>query len=304
MLIKFKRVLVIGIGGGGDIVSTLPVKAFLESLGVEVLTGSVIWERFHRDPFPGPRNLNSLENVKKVGGCLGLTSGGTVIKDTGVELIPSRVAEITGNDVLLIDINHPSRLMKDLENYVMENGFEFVIGVDAGGDALTTGREKGLRSPLADALMISILKNIPSNVCVTGMGSDGELKREELERNMTLLAKWGEFAGCHEMPPEVLDLMERVIENVDTEASKIPFMGARGYYGKVSIRNGIQVDVSLISSLCFYFTASGVYRLNALARAVDGSETIQEASSRLNSIGIKTELDLERELYERKGGKK
>ncbi len=304
MLPLLNRVLVIGIGGGGDIVSTLPVKAFLESRGSDVEIGSVVWERFHRDPFPGPRKLKTLNNVKILGDCLGITSGGTRIRDTGVEIIPSQVAELTGNEVLLVDINRPSELKEELRDYVRKREFDAVVGVDAGGDALTTGREKGLRSPLADAIMVSVLEKIPSYTCVTGMGSDGELKREEIERNMTLLAEWGDFAGCHEMPEKIMGLMETVVEKVDTEASRIPLMGARGYFGKVMIRDGIEVDVSLISSLYFYFTTRGVYRLNALARRVDGSATIEEACSRLNEMGLKTELDLERELYERKSGEK
>ena len=42
---KYKKALVIGIGGGADIVGTIPTKFFLESNGINCQLAGLPWER-------------------------------------------------------------------------------------------------------------------------------------------------------------------------------------------------------------------------------------------------------------------
>ena len=46
--------LVLGIGGGGDVVGTLPTSRYLRWLGIRTLVGGLTWERWVNDPEPGP----------------------------------------------------------------------------------------------------------------------------------------------------------------------------------------------------------------------------------------------------------
>ncbi len=58
------RALVIGVGGGGDVVGALAAARFLEFCGLEFVLGGLSWERFVFDPVPGPRMLSEVENVR------------------------------------------------------------------------------------------------------------------------------------------------------------------------------------------------------------------------------------------------
>ena len=56
LLTKSKKAMLIGIGGGGDIVGTLPTAGLLELFDIEYVLAGLPWERSVIDPVPGPRN--------------------------------------------------------------------------------------------------------------------------------------------------------------------------------------------------------------------------------------------------------
>ena len=58
------RALVIGVGGGGDVVGALATARFLEFCGLQFHLGGLPWERYVYDPVPGPRSLNEIQNVR------------------------------------------------------------------------------------------------------------------------------------------------------------------------------------------------------------------------------------------------
>src|SRR2546427_7831274 len=58
------RALVVGVGGGGDVVGALATARFLEFCGLEFILGGLSWERNVYDPIPGPRKLSETRNVR------------------------------------------------------------------------------------------------------------------------------------------------------------------------------------------------------------------------------------------------
>src|SRR5687767_14495462 len=58
------RALVIGVGGGGDVVGALATARFLEFCGLQFVLGGLSWERNVYDPIPGPRKLNEVRSVR------------------------------------------------------------------------------------------------------------------------------------------------------------------------------------------------------------------------------------------------
>src|SRR2546425_1416620 len=58
------RALVIGVGGGGDVVGALATARFLEFCGLEFFLGGLSWERSVIDPLPGPRSLKEVRDVR------------------------------------------------------------------------------------------------------------------------------------------------------------------------------------------------------------------------------------------------
>ena len=180
-------------------------------------------------------------------------------------------------------------------------GADLVIGVDVGGDVLAQGDEPGLMSPLADAVMTAALyyvdKEIPTVMGLFGYGSDGELTQDELERSMKLIAREGGILGSWGITQNALQKLEKMIATVPTEASRMPVLYAKGEYTDTTIRSGRRkLSLSMSSTVTFYFSTEVVYeKLSKLPPCVCGCTTLEEANDALHSIGVHTELDIERE---------
>lgn len=288
-----KKALVFGIGGGGDVVSTIPIANFLRHFGFEVLHGGVMWDRLVLDPKPGPRSVEELLNAGKFGETIAIVREDTRTVD-GVKPNLARFAKFYGSAVGLDITKGVRRLLRDLEKFVEIEGIGLVVGVDAGGDAISVGYESGVRSPLADAMSVALLSELDGLVAVAGFGSDGELKFEELMLNISELMRIRGFVGCSALSEEDCAEMERVCEEVVTEASRIPILAYRGEFGLKKIRKGRTVLITPISALVLYFKARAVMEVNESAKLVLNAENIESANRILNRNGITTELDYER----------
>jgi hypothetical protein len=306
ILRKSKKAVLIGIGGGGDIVGTIPTVRLLEMFGIECILGGLPWERFVYDPIPGPRAFNEIKNLRPLNTTVWFANKDTMTT-TGVRFAETEIAELYRNEVLLVDITKGvAGVVDGLRKAMNELRADLLIGVDVGGDSLAFGDEKGLASPLADSIMISALSELQKGsstlLGVFGFGSDGELEHTELERSLSIVAKEGGLLGAWGITKEILDELEMVLSRVSTEASRIPVECAKGATGKTTIRRGTRmVALSLISTVTFYLSPMVVYeKISKPARLVSGSKSLDEANDALHSIGLFTELDLEREIEEMK----
>ena len=135
---------------------------------------------------------------------------------------------------------------------------------------------------------------------VFGYGSDGELSTDEIEAALTRLAGAGGLLGAWSLTPKTAAELEAAIKTVPTEASAIPVQGFRGATGNSEIRDGArQVKLTPLNALTFFMSATKVFEiLSRPAQAVYGSSSLDQANEALHSIGIKTELDSEREYYQ------
>lgn len=72
-----------------------------------------------------------------------------------------------------------------------------------------------------------------------------------------------------------------------------------GASGESKIRGGQRtVKLTPLAALTFFIATNVLYEtLSRPARAVRGSTSLESANDALHAIGIKTELDLERERY-------
>ncbi len=288
-----KRALVFGIGGGGDIVSTIPVANFFKKFGFEVYHGSIVWDRIVVDPKPGPRSLDELEGVRQLNECVGIADENVRTKDGFIPNI-AKAAKHLGR-VVALDITKGSmRLAEGIEDFASREGISVIAGVDAGGDAISVGFESGVRSPLADAMCVAALAKLDGVVAVTGFGSDGELRMEELLLNISEILRKGGMLGCSSMSREDYELMKKVSEDVTTEASMIPVLAYEGELGLKKLRKGRTALISPLCTLVFYFRARSVLEMNEAAKIVEKVESFREANDRLHEAGILTEYDFER----------
>jgi len=301
---------VIGVGGGGDVVGALATARFLEFCGLKFHLGGLSWERSVIDPVPGPRSLDEVVEVRALHRYAWLANAESKTK-TGVYFAESRMAALRGEEVVLIDINGGVKgAVEGLEAALNEYKADLLVGVDVGGDSLAQGGEPGLRSPLADSIMLAAfarLEELERRTLwgVFGFGSDGELTVTEIEQALAKVAGAGGLLGGWALTPEVVAELEKVIQTVPTEASAIPVACARGAWGETNIRQDRRkVKLTPLTILTFFLSSSILYRtLSRPAQAVAESSFLEEANNALHAIGIKTELDLERERHRRENAR-
>lgn len=300
--------MLIGIGGGGDIVGTIPTADLLGMFGIQCEFGGLSWERSVIDPMPGPRTFDEVKNARKLNDIVWFANKDTVTS-TGVRFAESGVAEVLGKETLLIDINPgPRAVAEGILHAAGELDADLIIGIDVGGDLLAFGNEPGLMSPLADSIMTAAFavleRRIPTVMGLFGYGSDGELTQEELERSMSILAREGGLLGSWGITREALSLLEKLIDVVPTEASRAPALYAKGEFSDTSIRSGRrQVSLSMSSTVTYYFSPDVLYeKLSVLSRAVSLAESLEEANDCLHALGIYTEYDLELDKFNKERG--
>jgi len=298
------RALVIGVGGGGDVVGALAAARFLEFCGLEFVLGGLSWERSIYDPIPGPRKLSEVRNVRVLHDYAWMANGDSQTT-TGVFFAESKMAAVQGQEVLLIDINGGVKgAVGGLEVAMKELNTDLLVGLDVGGDSLAQGNEPGLRSPLADSIMLAAyaeLEKLGHRTLwgVFGYGSDGELTVDEIESALSKITGAGGLLGAWSLTPKIAAEIEEAIKTVPTEASAIPAQCFRGAWGESKIRSGQRsVKLTPLTALTFFMSATKLYEtLSRPARAVRVSASLEDANDALHAIGVSTELDFERAKY-------
>lgn len=296
-LLEMDRVLVAGVGGGGDVVGTVPTAHLLAAHDVEPVVAGLAWERVPHDPAPGPRAADEVRGAEPITPHV-LRATKEAGADPDVRFAEAAAAEHLPWPVLLLDATDgPGALGRDLARAADELGLEATVALDAGGDAIARGPEEGVRSPLADAVSLAALDHLPNPkaVAVLGWGSDGELSRDELREAYADVAAGG-ILGAWGVTPGAADLMDPLLEVVPTEASRLPVEAARGRVGPRSIRGGARsVDVGPESAVTFYFPWRAVLDRSETVPLVRDAGSIEVADEALLEAGFPTELRYERE---------
>ena len=300
MLEGKKRILVIAIGGGGDIASASMIANSLERMGHTTVLASIAWERYIYDPVPGPISLSEVENPSKRGDHYILVNKNSYATRGGRLVIPQAVkaSRALGREVYIVDMySGVEGYVKGLSSIISDVRVDLVIGVDVGGDVLASGFEDDLWSPLADWIGLAALSRLNGIVAVHSPGSDGELSTNYLIKRIDEVAAKGGLLGVSSMCMHDALILEKILEYVDSEASRIPLLAYRGVRGKIPLRRGSRVvEISLFNTMTFYMNSNIVLDLVEPAKKLLYTKTLDEARFILNELGIYTELDLEEDL--------
>ena len=300
-----RRPLVIGIGGGGDVVGALATAEACRLAGAQPVVGGVTWERRPIDPQPGPRAADEIENARELAPGVLAASGDTRVRESGVLFAESRVAALLGEETVLVDATlGPAALAEGVTAAAAALRCDLIVFLDVGGDALAHGDEPGLASPLCDALLLAAAARIAADAgappvlgAVFGAGCDGELRPAEVLERLAEVAAAGGLAGARGLTPQVAARLEQAIETVPTEASASAVRCFRGDHGRFEIRGGRRsVELSPVGAITFYFDVEvAVGTAARLAAAAAGAAGLEEANEILHDLGVRTELDYERD---------
>jgi hypothetical protein len=301
LLSRSRRPLVLGIGGGGDVVGALATAEACRAHGAEPVLGGVTWERRPIDPTPGPRAEPEIEGARRLAPGVLAATGATRVRESGVVFAESRMAELLGAETVLVDATlGPAAIAAGIAAAAAELGADLVVFVDVGGDALAHGDEPGLASPLCDALMLAAaarLEEPPVLGAIFGVGCDGELTAAEVLDRLAEVAAAGGFAGARGLTAGVTARLAEAVEAIPTEASAQALRCFHGETGRATIRQGRRtVELSPVGALTFYFdVATAVRSAASLAAAVADACDLDHANELLHGLGVRTELDYERD---------
>jgi hypothetical protein len=300
---KARRPLIIGMGGGGDVVGALATAELMRRYdGATPMLGGLAWERRPVDPVPGPRRADEIEDAELLAPGVLRAGAGTRVRDRDVYFAESRMAQFLGEPTVLVDIGDGPAVVADgLAQAASRLGCDLLVFIDVGGDVLAQGNEPGLRSPLCDAVMLAVAARLartgrPVLTGVFGIGCDAELTTAEVLARLADVAAAGGMAGARGLTTPVAERLEQAVQVIPTEASAQAVRAFRGVSGPVRIRGGARtVHLSPLATVTFYLEVEAMTRaIGRLAMAVDDADGIEQANDALNAIGVRTELDLER----------
>lgn len=299
-----RRPLCLGIGGGGDVVGALATAEYCRiEYGARPVLGGVTWERRPIDPQPGPRSAAEIENARPVAGAVLAAGPETRVRSSEVRFAESRMAELLGEETVLVDVNHgPAAIAAGLREAAAELDCDLVVFVDVGGDVLAHGDEPGLASPLCDALMLAAAVRMADRGApgvlgsVFGIGCDGELTPDEVLERLDELDRNGGLLGRLPIDEAVARRLDDAVAVVPTEASALAVRAFRGESGRIEIRGGRRsVDLRPVAAHTVFYDPVVAARTTArLAAAVHDAAGLEAANEILRGLGVRTELDYER----------
>jgi hypothetical protein len=179
-----KGVFILGCGGGGDIIQTIPVMNYLRHLGVEqfVLGEYCIkwWDKPGFVPFGCEIiNLDRLQPSVRLNDNAVLVNADTIIErgdsevqpesSQGTALYEAVVAKETGMPVVSINVaNGAQGILSGIKDVMEKYDLDTFITVDIGADAFYTGEETSVQSPLADAFSLYVADQLNGYYALTG----------------------------------------------------------------------------------------------------------------------------------------
>jgi hypothetical protein len=209
LALKSKNALVLGVGGGGDVILSFPIANYLEMLGVENIkvggVGSQWWNpsggstKSHMIIAPKVYDLNEMVNVEKIAPELV-----KVNPDSRWEQhrpAEAAVSAVSRWDVLVGGLSRGVVGLRDsLNQLIEEENIDLFVGADIGAHSFHEGNETSppfttLVSLMTLSAMIQL--NCPVVFGFAGYTCDAEMEIEELDEKVGRIMAAGGFLGAY-----------------------------------------------------------------------------------------------------------
>jgi len=272
--------IVIGIGGGGDVASTVLAR---DRIGFKKsLSGSLLWDSYDETRRPTPWRLEEVIGLQRVSKFFGFVKANCRVRG-GFRLNAMRFAECFDEKVAVMDIfGGYTGLLDSLKKAIKKLRIKAVYGLDVGGDVLVHPSDKVI-SPLADSLLLAVLSSIPgSKIFVTGLSLDGELEFD-IVYNRVREAK-DALIDVYEPSKQGIKLLGRAVRCVKTNSSKNLYNALMG-----------NLKVPPEATKVYVFDASRLIKYAPVARELIGVSSFEDAESTIRRLDLRPESDILRE---------
>jgi len=270
--LESKRALILGLGGGGDVIQGIPAARLFRQLGFEAIyLGGVNCQWWMPDGQPqsdvfgvsilGPTiyDVDRLEPSERwaprLRGVSAASSAGGRRPAEAVlaDLLPGRpfVASLSDGS---------AGLAESLAGFVEERGIDLVVGVDIGSDSFHRGDEvQPAHTSLVDFLSIGALLELPCPIFygVAGYGCDGEMQLPELDERVGATMRAGGYLGAHGLTQGDVAAMLEACERYPDPVEPLAPLAARGELGLRRVNThgpwGTPVNVTPLAAVMLFF---------------------------------------------------
>lgn len=303
-----KHAVIVALGGGGDVLSAAMFAESLRQEGFSPVLVSLAWERFVKDPLPGPRRPSELLNIDGLSNNIARATTKTTFP-SGASINQALIGDYFDlcDNILLDPYQGVCGLVEGFSQVALSYPTAQVWGIDVGGDVLADRSYPGLRSPLADSMLLSALISVfpDARVAVLGLGVDGELPARICERLVSQHLNMGKILDVVTLPREAVLRMAALLDArlVDTEATAMVVRSYQGFFGRYLTRDaGSIVKVSSSTLLGFVYRASEIgSTINPLPSKIRFTTSLDEASRLIEQLGFHSEWRYEVEKAARAG---
>lgn len=289
-----KGAFLLGCGGGGDIIQTIPVMNYLRHLGVYrfVLGEYCIkwWDKLGFVPFGCEIiNLDRLQPSERLNDNVVLVYPDTKIErgdsevqpksSEGTALYEAVVAKETGMPVVSINVaNGAQGILEGIKDVMEKYDLDLFITVDIGADAFYSGEETSVQSPLADAFSLYVANELNGYYALTGYACDAEIPNAHLDVNVGKVMKAGGYLGAHGLTPEDVSDLSGVLEYFPDEAVEMwPRDAAQGKLGTHYCKGLWHMYVSPLAAVTMFFDPEKISELNPIPDAIAHTTSLYAA---------------------------
>lgn len=304
-----KKALLLGVGGGGDIVQGIPVRNFLRLLGVEeIILGGIScqwWPFATEGPYsyilaPTIYAVHDLANSRKLNDTAAIVNARSSVY--GKRPAEAKVAEALACETVVLGVDQGARgVVQGLHKLIEHYGLELVVAMDVGSDSFfsNTDEVRHPRTPMGDSLSLAGLYQLELPVVygLAGYGCDGEMELEDLERNVAKVMRAGGFLGAYGLTQQdVLD-MEKACAAFPDPVEKWPYEAARGNLGLKNMKLmeawGATVRLTPLTAVTLFFDLKTLVHVVATpVQTILNTTSLREAEEIFLQQGILPETRL------------
>lgn len=208
---KSRRAMVMGIGGGGDVIQAIPIANYLELLGVEkiyvggvgcqwwVPKGETLPSSWARVCGPTILDVSQMENVDPWAPMVvGIRPDSHFHGQQPAEAV---LRNQLPWEVFLAGLTQGVAGLRDsMQQVIREREIDLFVGVDVGSDSWHRGDEAmPASSSLVDFMSLSAMIQLDCPVIFgfSGYGCDAEMQLEELEERVAIAMRAGGYLGAY-----------------------------------------------------------------------------------------------------------
>ncbi len=271
--LKGKRALVLGLGGGGDVIQGIPVARLFQLLGYdEIHLGGVSCQWWMPDGKPqsdvdgvcvlGPTlyDIDQLSHTTALAPQLrGVTRASAVGACQPAEAVLAEVLP-GGRPFVAGLLGGTVGLAAGLRKFVLARGIDLVVGVDIGSDSFHRGDEvQKAHTSLVDFMSIGALLDLPCPVFygVAGYGCDGEMQISELDERVGIVMAKGGYLGAHGLTQADVAAMLEACEIYPDPVEPLSALAATGELGLRRVNThgpwGTPVHVGPLAAVMLFF---------------------------------------------------